>query len=545
MCGRRSGLMALVALLVLTFGVGTARAAPSVSLNASPSTARVGAAVSFTATASPDSGATITGLAWNFGDGTTGSGASVSHAYGSAGTKSVTVTATESTGATASASGTVKVVGNPVAAFSFSPAVPNIGDAVSFDAGASSDPGGAISSYRWSFGDGATGSGAQTSHAYSTSGDKTVTLTITAALDGATASVTHTVHVNIPPTAAFVYAAVNAPAGQDPFTPVVGQQVAFSAQQSTDPDGSIVSYAWDLGTGTFGAPQSVPWLVTTFSTAGTKTIRLKVTDNDGATGVAQTTFRVDAPPVPGFTYSPPDPRTGQTITFTSTATDPDGAGDIASITWDLNGDGNFGDASGPTAQVVFLNPGTYTISQKVTDQSGTSRVASEQVTVTGAPAAASNSQTPTVSSPGGKLTTPFIVGGSGSKGGKIASDAIVVRALRGVRVQLTGSVTGTETDITSMVVFGPAGARIVATCHGRGCPRKAVRAKLPKSGHVRLRVLQRHLGVGAKVVVSVSKSGYATHRTTLTMRRGRAPQRLEACVVPVAGAKPKVGACPS
>jgi hypothetical protein len=65
----------------------------------------------------------------------------------------------------------------------------------SFDAGASADPDGSIASYDWTFGD---GSGEQdsvpvVSHDYSSSGDKTVTLTVTDN-DGATDSTTAVVH---------------------------------------------------------------------------------------------------------------------------------------------------------------------------------------------------------------------------------------------------------------------------------------------------------------------------------------------------------------
>lgn len=557
MCGRRIVLLTTLTMMMALLAPA-ARAAPSVSFDVSPTTARIGATVAFTASASTDDGATITALNWDFGDGSAGSGASASHAYGSAGTRTVTLTATDSNGATASAQRSVRVVGDPVAAFSSSPAVPNIGDAVSFDGRASSDPGGPIASYQWSFGDGATGSGAQPSHAYATSGDKTVTLTITADLDGRTGSVTHTVHVNVPPRASFVFAGVNAPAGQDPFTPVLGQQVAFSAQGSSDADGHVVSYAWDLGTGAFGAPTSVPWLLTTFSTAGPETIRLQVTDDGGATATAQTTFRVNTPPAPGFDVAPAAPETGQTVTFTSTATDADGAGDLAATSWDLNGDGTFGDATGPTAHAVFLSAGTYNIAEKVTDKGGASRVATKQLVVAGPPAPPpADPQVPVVSSPGGTVTVPFASGGgsgaspsrpamtTAASSPKAATTAVVVRALRGVRVQLAGSVTGTRTKITKMVVVGPAGALVVARCQGSGCPKQAVRRKLPASGRLRLRLMERRLGAGAKVVVSVAKSGYATRRTVLTMRRGRAPQRVEACVVPVPGGSPKVGACPS
>jgi len=50
---------------------------------------------------------------------------------------------------------------------------------ISFDASGSHDPDGTITSYAWDFGDGTTRTGVTVSHAYSTAGSFTVTLTVT------------------------------------------------------------------------------------------------------------------------------------------------------------------------------------------------------------------------------------------------------------------------------------------------------------------------------------------------------------------------------
>ena len=67
----------------------------------------------------------------------------------------------------------------PHAEFSFSPASPTVGDAVTFDASGSSDSDGSIISYAWDFGDGSTASGATTSHTFVSSGTYAVRLTVT------------------------------------------------------------------------------------------------------------------------------------------------------------------------------------------------------------------------------------------------------------------------------------------------------------------------------------------------------------------------------
>ncbi|MCW3002197.1 MAG: hypothetical protein JWQ20_1495, partial [Conexibacter sp.] len=268
----------------------------------------------------------------------------------------------------------------PAAAFSLSATVPNIGDPVTFLASSSNDEhgDGAGASYAWDFGDGTTGSGVRTVHRYGSGGDKTVTLTVTAA-NGRTASRTQTVHINVPPTAALV---LQPPAGQSGFTPLVGQQFAFSAQGSSDPDGSIASYAWDTGDGTFAAPSPSKDLPVSFPAAGTRTARVRVTDDGGATGIAQVTFRVNTPPVAAFTFAPAAPAPNALVTFTSGATDADN--DLTALNWDLNGDGKFDDGAGPTAKAVYITAGDYAVGLRATDSGGATSTAFHTVSVQGA-----------------------------------------------------------------------------------------------------------------------------------------------------------------
>jgi PKD repeat protein len=63
--------------------------------------------------------------------------------------------------------------------------------------------------------------------------------------------------------------------------------VAFSGSGSSDPDGTIVSYAWNFGDGTTGTGATTNH---TYSAAGTFTAVLTVTDNGNATSTASTTI---------------------------------------------------------------------------------------------------------------------------------------------------------------------------------------------------------------------------------------------------------------
>jgi len=66
----------------------------------------------------------------------------------------------------------------PVARFSYTPTKVGLVEEVSFDASASSDPDGSISSYKWDFGDGGKGSGVNVKHSYHGLGDYIVMLTV-------------------------------------------------------------------------------------------------------------------------------------------------------------------------------------------------------------------------------------------------------------------------------------------------------------------------------------------------------------------------------
>ena len=76
---------------------------------------------------------------------------------------------------------------------------------------------------------------------------------------------------NQPPTASFTFS---------PSYPFVDQEVTFDASDSTDSDGTIVSYEWDFGDGNTATEKIVTHL---YSSARSYDVSLTVTDDDGAT----------------------------------------------------------------------------------------------------------------------------------------------------------------------------------------------------------------------------------------------------------------------
>ena len=83
---------------------------------ATPSSGVAPLAVSFNGTTSSDPDGSIASWAWTFGDGGTGSGATVSHTYAAAGSYSAQLTVTDNQGATNSTSVPISVTANSVAA---------------------------------------------------------------------------------------------------------------------------------------------------------------------------------------------------------------------------------------------------------------------------------------------------------------------------------------------------------------------------------------------------------------------------------------------
>ncbi len=153
-----------------------------------------------------------------------------------------------------------------------------------FDGSASSDPDGSIASYAWAFGDGSTGAGATATHAYAAAGSYVATLTVTDNA-GATATTTRTVTVTAP---------TNQPPVASATSSCTGLSCVFDGSASSDPDGSIASYAWAFGDGSTGAGATATHA---YAAAGSYVATLTVTDNAGATATTTRTVTVTAPPV--------------------------------------------------------------------------------------------------------------------------------------------------------------------------------------------------------------------------------------------------------
>jgi parallel beta-helix repeat protein len=158
----------------------------------------------------------------------------------------------------------------------------------------------------------------------------------------------------------------------------------------TDPDGSIISYAWvqltGPGTATIASPSSASTIVNNLSLTGIYEFQLTVRDNSGATATSVVKVTVNASP-----NIPPTVNAGTDITITLpvnsttlTATPADADGTIIDITWSKYTGGSGGNITTPKAAstlVTGLQQGTYQYRVVVTDNKGGSAQDIVQVTV--------------------------------------------------------------------------------------------------------------------------------------------------------------------
>lgn len=245
---------------------------------------------------------------------------------------------------------------------------------VSFD-GASST--GDISALSWSFGDGTTSDINNIDHQYTIPGTYTARLTVSD-LSGTTSSETISITVTegapvLEPPSAVISS--SAAVGDAPLN------VSFNGEGSTAPNSTISLYHWEFGDGSTATGVNTSHI---FTTPGTFSTTLTVTNSDGLTDSASTPVIVtipppvqNQPPQAIFSATPTSGSTPLTVVFNASgSSDPDGS--ISNYTWQF-GDGSSG--SGATTTHTYTSVATFTATLLITDNDGVQSSSSTAITV--------------------------------------------------------------------------------------------------------------------------------------------------------------------
>ncbi|MCW4052202.1 MAG: PKD domain-containing protein [Candidatus Bathyarchaeota archaeon] len=314
--------------------------------------------VTFNASASYDPDGTIESYAWDFGDGSNGTGETASHSFTADGIYTVTLTITDDDDLQDTVSTNITVLNrSPLASFSESATLVFTDSIITFNASSSYDSDGSIVSYFWTFGDGQNTTGMITQHTYTDDGTYIVNLTITDD-DSATDTTTSTITViNRSPVASFT---------KSSETAYTVENLNFNASLSHDPDGDIVSYFWIFGDGLNSSGVVVSHA---YSDDGVYVVTLTVMDDDSAVDTSTATLTIlNRSPIASFTESAETVYTAESILFNASLSyDPDG--DIVSYFWDF-GDGV--NATGVTVAHEYVDDGVYTVTLTVMDDDGAS-----------------------------------------------------------------------------------------------------------------------------------------------------------------------------
>ena len=159
---------------------------------------------------------------------------------------------------------------------------------IQFDGTGSTDPDDDPLTYAWDFGDGNTATGSMPTHTYQAAGTFEVTLVVNDSVVDSDPSITSATIIepvtNLAPTA-------NA---GGPYMGEPGVAVHFDGSNSTDPNGDVLTYAWDFGDGAMGDGVSPKHA---YAAAGTYTVVLVVNDGEFDSDRAEAAVEIAEPVV--------------------------------------------------------------------------------------------------------------------------------------------------------------------------------------------------------------------------------------------------------
>jgi gliding motility-associated-like protein len=266
---------------------------------------------------------------WDFGDGTTGTGANPAHTYVTPGTYSVLLTVTNGAGCVQTVVQNAYITARPVPRASFTASQNYFCNPPASVTFANTTFGGSAPyTANWDFGDGGTGSGSSIAHTYTIGGNFTVRLFVS----DKNGCVDTLVNSNL----------ITVVGAQPSFTSSATVcEEAYATFQNTTPGAFWAS--WDFGDGRTDPNANAP--VHQYMSAGTYTVKM-TTVVGGCTKSTTKTIQIDPKPRATYSMNPPIPcPTPVTVSFSAYTTVPTVAYD-----WRWNSGGT---ASGSTVSKFY------------------------------------------------------------------------------------------------------------------------------------------------------------------------------------------------
>jgi PKD repeat protein len=288
-----------------------------------------------------------------------------------------------------------------------------------------------------------------------------------------------------------------------------------------------------------------------------------------ATGGALAPPSAAQPPPDLFTYSPAAPFTNELVTFTAT-TDGD-------ISWDLDGDSDCDDATGPSASRSFSTAGAYVVQICVNGKQHTNQrtvtvqnrapvasfsfapaapMAGDLVTMT---STASDADGPITAQSwdldadsvfddavGATATLVYPRAGTYPVGLQVVDrDGATAEAITWINVvrrpptllsplpivRVDGTILPTGVVLRLFVISAPLGVRVAIRCRGGGCP-YARKRFTTRRARTRVHSLERRLRAGVVIEVLVTKQGRIGKYMRLRIRERVHPARVDRCLLP-------------
>ncbi len=287
---------------------------------------------------------------WEFGDGATSTQRNPTRNYVNPGT--YTVTFRNSAGGTVLATEDIKVYEKPTISFVGDPQGGCVPLTTNLTNNSTVDPNINITGFRWTFGDGNSGTGNPISHTYNTPGSFKVSLALQSDMRGC--SVTGEVDDFI--TTSALVASFTA----DDLTACAAPLTVNFTNTTPNPSNNL-TYSWDLGNGATSTLENPP--AQTYTQEGSYNVILSATDPDGCVSTFTQIVNIGSPLV-GFNILD-TLCSGEAILMDNTSSN-------GSYLWNFGAGANPMTSTDRNPVVEFFNQQNYNISLTVTDPDGCS-----------------------------------------------------------------------------------------------------------------------------------------------------------------------------